>query len=94
MFRDELGKPFWGTPERYMRKSMLLTFVKKMGHEYESILDDAIEKERETEVVETALVAANHQIASTIEGDDEGDEDLESDDDKENEEEDEKKGQD
>ena len=73
---------------------MLLVFVEEMGHEYESILDGAIEEERETEAVETALVAANHQIASTIERDDEEDEDFESDEDKENDEGDAGEGQD
>lgn len=47
-----------------MLKSMLMTFVEEMGHYYESLLDGAIE-EKYAEVVETALVAANHQIAAT-----------------------------
>lgn len=72
VLRDEMGKLLWGMPKRYMRKRMLLAFVQKMGHEYESILDGAIEEKRKAEVIETALVAANHQIALAIEGNDEG----------------------
>ncbi|KAJ5880620.1 uncharacterized protein N7473_011673 [Penicillium subrubescens] len=39
--KDENGKPFWGTPGRYLPKNMLLAFVEELGHEYKSLLDGA-----------------------------------------------------
>ena len=68
VLRNEMSKLFWDTPERSMRIRILLAFVKEMGHEFESIVDGAIEEERSAEVVESALVAANHQIASAKKG--------------------------
>ncbi|RDW81537.1 HNH endonuclease signature motif containing protein [Aspergillus mulundensis] len=35
---DEIGKPFWGTPGRYLPDNMLLSVVEEMGHEYKEIL--------------------------------------------------------
>ncbi|OJJ04022.1 hypothetical protein ASPVEDRAFT_85437 [Aspergillus versicolor CBS 583.65] len=37
--RDEVGKPFWGTPGRYLPKNMLLSLVEALGHEYKDLLD-------------------------------------------------------
>ncbi|OJJ45725.1 hypothetical protein ASPZODRAFT_152732 [Penicilliopsis zonata CBS 506.65] len=39
--QDELGKPFWGTPGRYMARNMLRALVEELGHEYESLMDGA-----------------------------------------------------
>jgi hypothetical protein len=39
--RDEVGKPFWGTPGRYLPKNMLLSLVEALGHEYKDLLDGA-----------------------------------------------------
>lgn len=39
--KDENGKPYWGTPGRYLPKNMLLAFVEELGHEYKSLLDGA-----------------------------------------------------
>lgn len=54
-----------------MAKSMLLAFVEEMGHQYEELLEGAMEEEGEegkvVEAVETALTADNHQISSTAE---------------------------
>ncbi|CAG8924526.1 unnamed protein product [Penicillium salamii] len=35
------GKPFWGTPGRYLPKNMLLALVEELGHEYTPLLDGA-----------------------------------------------------
>ncbi|OJJ46697.1 hypothetical protein ASPZODRAFT_142496 [Penicilliopsis zonata CBS 506.65] len=35
---DELGKPLWGTPGRYMARNMLRAFVEELGHEYEPLM--------------------------------------------------------
>ncbi|MCJ1392996.1 hypothetical protein MMC18_005868 [Xylographa bjoerkii] len=59
VLRDELGRPYWGTPGPFMRKQMLLAFVEEMGHAYDKLLDGA-EEDGTDEAVETALVAANH----------------------------------
>jgi hypothetical protein len=38
---DELGKPYWGTPGRYLPKKMLLALIEELGHEYVGLLDGA-----------------------------------------------------
>lgn len=35
---DQMGKPIWATPGRYIPKSMLLAFVEELGHEYTDLL--------------------------------------------------------
>lgn len=67
--RDELGKPYWGTRGEYMSRSMLMAFVEEMGHDYDDLLNGAADS-NETEVVETALAAANNQIKLAIAGKD------------------------
>ncbi|KAE8164545.1 hypothetical protein BDV40DRAFT_298344 [Aspergillus tamarii] len=39
--RDEMGKPFWGTPGRYLPKNMLLALVDELGHDYKHLLKGA-----------------------------------------------------
>lgn len=68
--RDELGRLYWGTPGRFMRKNMLLAFVEELGHDYEALLDGAIEEADEPAAVETALAAANDQIKISTKGKD------------------------
>ncbi|KAL2819092.1 hypothetical protein BDW59DRAFT_181768 [Aspergillus cavernicola] len=41
VLEDEAGRPFWGTPGRYMPKNMLLALVEEVGHEYKGLLDGA-----------------------------------------------------
>ncbi|KAJ5273618.1 hypothetical protein N7478_008743 [Penicillium angulare] len=41
LLEDENGKPFWGTPGRYLPKNMLLALVEELGHDYEALLDGA-----------------------------------------------------
>jgi hypothetical protein len=36
--RDEVGKPFWGTPGRYVNKKMLKALVEELGHECDDLL--------------------------------------------------------
>lgn len=39
--KDEAGKPFWGTPGRYLPKDMLLGLIEALGHEYNGLLKGA-----------------------------------------------------
>ncbi|KAJ5679166.1 hypothetical protein N7462_007410 [Penicillium macrosclerotiorum] len=41
LLREENGKPFWGTPGRYLPKNMLLAIVEELGYEYKALLDGA-----------------------------------------------------
>ncbi|KAJ5382383.1 hypothetical protein N7517_000294 [Penicillium concentricum] len=41
ILREENGKPFWGTPGRYIPQNMLRAFVEELGHEYEALLEGA-----------------------------------------------------
>ena len=68
VLRDELGKPFWGTPGPYLRRGYILAFIEEMGHEYEELLEGAMnekEGEKEESVDPLALVAANDEILLT-----------------------------
>ncbi|KAJ1715233.1 hypothetical protein NYO67_2619 [Aspergillus flavus] len=38
---DEFGKPFWGTPGRYIAKNMLRALIEELGHEYDNLLEGA-----------------------------------------------------
>ena len=66
--KDELGKPFWATPGRYMRERMLGALVEEMGHEYEGLLAGAFEEEGSSD---TLLCAATQQIQMSNGGKDE-----------------------
>ena len=68
ILKDELGRPFWGTVGRYVKKSQLLGFIEHMGHEYDDLLMGAIEDGGE-EVVEpdpTALATASERVLDSI----------------------------
>ncbi|KAJ5493551.1 hypothetical protein N7463_009638 [Penicillium fimorum] len=41
ILREENGKPFWGTPGRYLPENMLRAFVEELGHGYEALLEGA-----------------------------------------------------
>ncbi|KAL4787718.1 hypothetical protein BJX76DRAFT_369006 [Aspergillus varians] len=41
VLKDEIGRPFWGTPGRYMPKNMLLALVEELGHDYKGLLEGA-----------------------------------------------------
>ncbi|PGH01855.1 hypothetical protein AJ79_07791 [Helicocarpus griseus UAMH5409] len=41
----ELGKKFWGTPGKYVRRNMLCAFVEEIGHRYDDLLQGAIEED-------------------------------------------------
>ncbi|CAF9905847.1 MAG: hypothetical protein HETSPECPRED_005965 [Heterodermia speciosa] len=68
--QSEFKKPFWGTAGSYMKRSMLLAFVEEMGHQYESLLDGAVEdvdaNSGHQEVDCTALAVANEAIADSL----------------------------
>ncbi len=64
---DELGKPYWGTKGSFMKKGMLLAFVEEMGHEYEGLLEGAMEDSKKAvQPDNSALFAANKQIISSV----------------------------
>ena len=68
---DELGKPYWGTAGRYIKKNMLQGFVQELGHDYEALLEGAIsDSSNEEEVGLAALEAANDQIKVSVRGED------------------------
>jgi hypothetical protein len=88
--RKELGKVFWGTPGRYLPRNMLRAFVEELGHEYEALLEGAMEDETDADVAvdngdsEILLATASHQIkASARKKGDEDDEDEDEDEDEE-----------
>jgi hypothetical protein len=40
---QEIGKKFWGSPGKYVKKNQLLGFIEEIGHEYDDLLEGAIE---------------------------------------------------
>lgn len=36
----ELGKPYWGSPGRWIKKQMLRAFIEEVGHEYKDLIND------------------------------------------------------
>ena len=59
VLKDEFKKHFWGTPGRYIRYNMLRAFVEELGHEYEQLLEAAMEDPDD---------ASNHQSDPTLLG--------------------------
>ncbi|KAM0798580.1 hypothetical protein BDR22DRAFT_858948 [Usnea florida] len=78
--RAELRRNVWGAPGRYMREGMLLGFVEEMGHDYEHLLEGAIEEEDAVADI-TAIAAANTHIQETLKAEEDCDSESESDDD-------------
>ncbi|RAK95443.1 HNH endonuclease signature motif containing protein [Aspergillus ibericus CBS 121593] len=80
--RDEMGKPFWGTPGRYLPKNMLLALVEELGHDYKDLLCGASGQKGEegllVEVAAKQVKARRKRLCDSGFGDDE-DEDYESD---------------
>ncbi|KAL8794127.1 MAG: hypothetical protein Q9195_003312 [Heterodermia aff. obscurata] len=63
--RNELGTRYWGTRGRYMRESMLLGFVEKLGHKYEYLLEGAIAEDG-AEADLTGVAVANAAIKEAL----------------------------
>ena len=66
---QEVGKKYWGSTGSYIKKSQLLGFVEEMGHQYEHLLENAIEEEQGLAGAEgpdmTGLLVANENIIAT-----------------------------
>ncbi|KAL8828138.1 MAG: hypothetical protein Q9191_002768 [Dirinaria sp. TL-2023a] len=64
--RQNVGKNYWGSAGSYMRRNQLLGFVEAMEHEYEHLLEAAIEEEEEESESEapsnTAVMVANENV--------------------------------
>jgi len=77
----ELGKRFWGTHGRYMRRGNLRGLANELGHDYEHLLEDAMEPQTpaDDQPNPTLVVAANNTIIANLrpknpEDDDDGNE--------------------
>ena len=44
VLQHEIDKPWWATSGRYLNENMLRAFVEEMGHEYEALMEGAIEE--------------------------------------------------
>lgn len=67
--RQEVGKRYWGSAGSYMKKNMLMGFVEEMGHDYEHLMEGAMEADDEDdgdeekgESSEVAVTLANESI--------------------------------
>ncbi len=64
-----------------MKKGMLMAFVEEMGHEYEHLLEGAIDETAENDDIDsTALIASGRAIRGTLPRDEEDGEDGEDED--------------
>lgn len=66
---QELGRPFWGSPGKYVKRNMLLSFVEEVGHRYDNLLEGPLESsDSESEAKEgdddddLLLLAATREI--------------------------------
>ena len=62
--KQEVGKPYWGSRGKYIKKHYIQGFIEVMGHEYEHLIDGAIEPENgeEEDPDPTVVAVANHSI--------------------------------
>ena len=74
--KKELGRAFWGMPGRYLPRNMLRAFVDELGHEYEALLEGAMEDEIDVDVAgvdnedsEILLATAVDQVKASARGD-------------------------
>ncbi|KAF8420741.1 hypothetical protein BGX38DRAFT_1137875 [Terfezia claveryi] len=44
VLKDKLGRPYWGTVGKYVKKNQILGFIEQMGHEYQDLLMGATEE--------------------------------------------------
>jgi hypothetical protein len=67
--RNELRNQYWGTRGRYIKARKLRVFISHMGHEYEELMNGAMEDEDEKEGLDdsTALLAASIEALATVE---------------------------
>ena len=89
VLRDELGRPYWGTVGKYVKKNQLLGFIEQMGHEYQDLLMGATEEEGEniSKPDPTALMAATDRALNSLtEGGDGGRDDSDDDEEEQGEE--------
>ncbi|KAL9026567.1 MAG: hypothetical protein Q9196_004785 [Gyalolechia fulgens] len=72
--RAEAKKRYWGTPGRYVLKSMLRGFVNVMGHDYSHILDGGLEsvEEDDGKIDVRGTLLANKHIQDSLPEEDEG----------------------
>ncbi|KAL9594854.1 MAG: hypothetical protein Q9219_006789 [cf. Caloplaca sp. 3 TL-2023] len=65
----ERGKKFWGTPGRYVLKSMLRGFIEAMGDDYSHILEGGLESAEEDkgETDVRGVMLANEDIQQCLE---------------------------
>ncbi|KAL2867170.1 HNH endonuclease signature motif containing protein [Aspergillus lucknowensis] len=72
--QDEIGKPFWGTPGKYIRKNMLRALMEEVGHEADDLLLGAKgsggDSELLTNVVADQVVAQRKEEEKEDEDDD------------------------
>ncbi|KAB8264844.1 hypothetical protein BDV32DRAFT_144879 [Aspergillus pseudonomiae] len=59
--KNEIGKPFWGTPGRYLPKNMLLAIVEEIGHDYKELLEGAASNKGDNDLL---LAIASCQVKS------------------------------
>ncbi len=79
--KKEFRRGYWGTKGRFMKKGMLMAFVEEMGHEYEHLLEGAIDETAENDDIDsTALIASGRAIRGTLPRDEEDGEDGEDED--------------
>ncbi|GAB1200486.1 hypothetical protein APSETT444_009859 [Aspergillus pseudonomiae] len=73
---DELGKPFWGTPGRYIAKNMLRALVEELGHEFEHLMGGATLMSRGDDDLLLSTAAAQVVQVDGSDDDDTDDDDM------------------
>ncbi len=87
--KEHMGRHYWGTPGKYIRKQMLLAFIEEVGHQHVDLLSGAAEDDTEdegqgnqdAEVSDPGLLdaLANQVLAKANDEDEDDDEDEEED---------------
>ncbi|KAE8406467.1 hypothetical protein BDV37DRAFT_280748 [Aspergillus pseudonomiae] len=77
---DELGKPFWGTPGRYIAKHMLRALVEELGHEFEHLMGGATLMSRGDDDLLLSTAAAQVVQVDGSDDDDTDDDDMDEED--------------
>ncbi|KAJ5874689.1 uncharacterized protein N7529_003119 [Penicillium soppii] len=66
LLQSEHGKPFWGTPGRYLPRNMLLGLVEELGHDYRFLMVGATTSRLEDDDLLLGAMASHVQKRTSI----------------------------
>ena len=64
--KKEFGRWYWGTPGRYVPKKMILGLLEEFGHEWEELVEAAMEEDGEENATHTTITGGEGDILLAV----------------------------